>query len=234
MKILGIDTSNLVLSVALIEDEKTLGEMTTNLKKNHSVRLMPAIDDLMDALSILPDELDGIAVAEGPGSYTGVRIGVATAKSMAWALGIPLIGVSSLEAIAWNTPFFQGMISPLFDARRGRVYTGLYRSGDGELHVEQEDRIIPLNQWLDQLKAGGEPVLFLGDDVRLHFEQIEAQLGELAHFTTPEYHIPRASHIARQGLKKISQMNPEALHRFAPAYLQLAEAEAKWLEKQKN
>jgi tRNA threonylcarbamoyladenosine biosynthesis protein TsaB len=126
MKMLAIDTSNFVMGVAVVEENKVIGEIITNLKKNHSVRVMNAVESLLKDCDIAPSELDRIVVAHGPGSYTGVRIGVTIAKTLAWTLNIPLIGVSSLEALAANGRYFDGYIAPLFDARRQQLYTGLY------------------------------------------------------------------------------------------------------------
>lgn len=124
MNILAMDTSNQILGVALLQDEQLIGSITTNIKKNHSIRLMPAINQLMHEVAMTPAELDKIVVAKGPGSYTGVRIGLTTAKSMAWSLDIPVVGISSLEALAWQGHFYDSYICPFFDARRGLVFTG--------------------------------------------------------------------------------------------------------------
>lgn len=230
MKVLGIDTSNLVMSLAVIENDKLLGEYSTNLKKNHSIRLMPAISYLLDELEIDPQELEGIAVAQGPGSYTGVRIGVTTAKSMAWSLGIPLVGVSSLEVVAGNGASFDGLVSPLFDARRGQVYTALFEKGERTV----DDQITLLDRWAEQLAELQKPILFLGDDVSLHQSAIVQRLGELAKFGPGEWNIPRAGYIARVGSKKIKDGEIAEVNSFAPQYLQLAEAEAKWLASQQG
>ena len=136
MKILAIDTSNYVLGISLIDQEKVIGEYITNLKKNHSVRVMPAIEYLMKECEIVPGDLTKIIVAKGPGSYTGVRIGVTIAKSLAWSLQIPLVGVSSLEARQPRRgAILKGEFFPLFDARRGQIYTGLYQFKEGNLTV---------------------------------------------------------------------------------------------------
>ncbi|MBP1930042.1 tRNA (adenosine(37)-N6)-threonylcarbamoyltransferase complex dimerization subunit type 1 TsaB [Ammoniphilus resinae] len=229
MRVLGIDTSNLVMSIAVVENNRLLGEYTTNLKKNHSIRLMPAISLLLEELGMGPEELQGVAVAGGPGSYTGIRIGLTTAKTMAWSLGIPLAGVSSLEAIAANASFAKAYICPLMDARRGQVYTALFN----EENRLQPDRIRLLDEWLGELHPKGERVLFLGDDVRLHQEKIGQVLGDLALFGPAEWNLPRASFIARKGEKLIEEGQDAEIHSFAPQYLQLAEAEAKWLAEQK-
>src|SRR5690625_1724245 len=127
MNILAIDTSTHVLGVALLKNNQIIGEYVTHLAKNHCVRLMPAIDQLMKDVKMEPDQLDKIVVAKGPGSYTGVRIGLTTAKSLAWTLNIPIIGVSSIEVLAYQGRFFSAYICPFFDARRQMVYTGLYK-----------------------------------------------------------------------------------------------------------
>jgi tRNA threonylcarbamoyladenosine biosynthesis protein TsaB len=230
MRVLAMDTSNLVLSVAVVEEDRILAELTTNQQKNHSVRLMDAISELMDETGTLPEQLAGIGVAKGPGSYTGVRIGVATAKSMAWSLQIPVIGVSSLEAVAMNARGFSGLIVPLFDARRGQVYTGAFRTKDwAELSVVAEERLVLLRDWLASLKeqAGNERVLFMGEDLRIHRETIAEQLGEQALFAPATHNHPRAAHIGLAALGKLAEGGHP--HEMVPEYLQLAEAEAKWL-----
>lgn len=233
MRVLAIDTSNLVLSVAVVDDTRVLGEITTNLQKNHSVRLMDAICELLDDLHIAPEELGGIAVAKGPGSYTGVRIGVSTAKSMAWSLGIPVVGISSLQAVAMNAFGFFGGIIPLFDARRGQVYTGYYQASlQGVAELVMAERIILLSDWLLLIKeqAKGAPLLFLGDDAAMHRETIVAALGEQAMFAPASFNHPRAAHIGLLGRMLLSQAGSP--HALVPEYLQVAEAEAKWLAKQ--
>lgn len=233
MRILGIDTSNLVLSVALIDEQRVLGEWTTNLNKNHSIRLMDSISELLDELDVAPEQLDGIAVAHGPGSYTGVRIGVSTAKSMGWSLGIPVVGISSLQAVAMNALGFGGLIIPLFDARRGQVYTGGYRSQSvGQLQEELPERIILLRDWLPMIvdRSRNQPILFVGEDVRLHKDTIVELVGEQAVFAPVTFHLPRASQVAIMGQKLLAEAHN--VHDLVPEYLQMAEAEAKWLAKQ--
>ena len=154
MKLLAMDTSTWVLAVGVMEDGQLLGELNTNIKKNHSLRLMPAVERLLDELELAPRDLDGMAVAHGPGSYTGVRIGLTTAKTMAWGLKIPIVGISSLQVIAQNRAGFEGQIVPLLDARRKQVYTGRY-TYDEDRHMvvpAVKDRIQPLDEWLDALK----------------------------------------------------------------------------------
>lgn len=226
MNILAIDTSNLPLSIAVIDENKVLGELATNVEKNHSIRLMPLLKTLLNEVQISPQELDLIAVARGPGSYTGVRIGVTTAKSMAWALKKPLIGVSSLMGLAHQIPFFDGLIIPLFDARRERVYTGGYAWKQGELVEVIPEQILHIADLANKIKELERKALFVGDDVSKHRASFIDLIGERAEFLPNVYHLPRAAHIAQIGLRLYQQGKEENLG-FAPSYLQVAEAEAR-------
>lgn len=227
MTILAIDTSNYPLGVAIVDGEIVIGEWITNQKKNHSVRAMPAIEKLMKECDIAPKDLTKIVVAEGPGSYTGVRIGVTIAKTLAWTLDIPLVGVSSLEVLASSVGrYFQGYVSPVVDARRGQVYTGLYRFVDGELTQVKNDTHILLDNWLEELSQLSESILFVGNDLSMHKETIQNKLTNIAKFAFHTEQNPRPSELAFLGINRPN----EEVHAFTPNYLRLAEAEAKWLE----
>lgn len=228
MKVLAIDTSNSILGVALIDDDQVVGEYITNVKRNHSVRVMPAIETLLKDCETQPKDIDKIVVAKGPGSYTGIRIGVTIAKTLAWTLNIPLAAVSSLEALAANGRYFNGIISPLFDARRGQIYTGLYEYNQQQLTVVFEDCNILSTEWALRLKELNRPILFVGQDVKIHREIISNVLGDLAFFAPNPLFNPRPSELAFIGKEKVE----EDIHQFVPNYVRLAEAEAKWLEQQ--
>ncbi|OCA88705.1 tRNA N6-adenosine(37)-N6-threonylcarbamoyltransferase complex dimerization subunit TsaB [Bacillus sp. FJAT-27225] len=226
MKILAIDTSNYPLGVAVTDGDRVIAEYITNLKKNHSIRIMPAIELVLHEAGLKPADLDRIVVAEGPGSYTGVRIGVTVAKTMAWSLNIPLVGISSLLVLAMNGRHFEGLISPLFDARRGQVYTGLYQVKNGTMETVNPDRLIMMEEWSKYLAGLEERVLFLGNDASLHETVIRSVLGRNAVLGLfPEMN-PRPSELAFLGKDK----KPIDTHSFVPNYIRLAEAEAKWLE----
>lgn len=229
MTILAIDTSNHTLGIALVKGSTVIGESITYLKKNHSVRAMPTVEALMKECGVAPSELSKIVVAKGPGSYTGVRIGVTIAKTLAWTLSIPISAVSSLETLAANGQYFDGWISPLFDARRGQVYTGLYTFEEGKIKEIKPDQNILLTEWLHELKQTGKPVLFLGQDVHLHEESIRSILGETAVIAEGAFHNPRPSMLAFLGTDRPA----EEVHQLVPNYIRLAEAEVKWLEGQK-
>jgi tRNA threonylcarbamoyladenosine biosynthesis protein TsaB len=227
MTILAIDTSNYALGVALLEDNQVLGEYITNLKKNHSVRIMPAIQTLMNDCEKVSADLTKIVVAKGPGSYTGVRIGVTIAKSLAWTLNIPLVGISSLEILASGVGrYFDGYVSPIFDARRGQVYTGLYQYQKDKLQTIEEDRLVMLADRAEDLKNTEKSILFVGNDLPIHQAAIEAALGSQAVFAVSTEHNPRPAELALLGKDKPG----EDIHSFVPNYIRLAEAEANWLE----
>lgn len=190
---------------------------------------MPTVEALMKECGVAPSELSKIVVAKGPGSYTGVRIGVTIAKTLAWTLSIPISAVSSLETLAANGQYFYGWISPLFDARRGQVYTGLYTFEEGKIKEIKPDQNILLTDWLHELKQTGKPVLFLGQDVHLHEESIRSILGETAVIAEGAFHNPRPSVLAFLGADRPA----EDVHQLVPNYIRLAEAEVKWLEGQK-
>jgi tRNA threonylcarbamoyladenosine biosynthesis protein TsaB len=229
MKALAIDTTNNVLGIAIVDKEKVIGEYITNLKKNHSVRAMPAIEQLLNECDLNPKQLDRIVVATGPGSYTGVRIGVSIAKTMAWSLKIPIVGVSSLEVLAANGRFFPGFISPIFDARRGQVYTGLYQYSDKGIVTIERDQNILLVDWLSMLETKGKQILFVGNDVDMHKDTIDSVLGKKGEIGQVALANPRPSELGIIGLNQ----ETTDVHSLVPNYIRLAEAEAKWLEQQK-
>lgn len=226
MRILAIDSSTKVMGVAVFEDGKLLCEYITNTKLNHAVRLMPAIEQALDEAGVKPADLDRIAVTQGPGSYTGVRIGVTIAKTMAWTLNKDLVGVSTLACMAQNGAFFPGLVAPFFDARRDRVYAGLYK---GKTSVDS-DQIIAVDEWLEHLQKQNESILFLGQDLN-HFKgRIEEKLGSKAIFSPSSLNLPRPSELGLLGM----ELPPvDSIEHFVPEYLQMAEAEAKWQAAQK-
>lgn len=233
MNILAIDTSNLPLSIAVVTEERVLSEWTSSVMRNHSERLMPLLESMLREAGLKPKDIDLIAVAQGPGSYTGVRIGVTTAKTMAWALQKPLVGVSSLMALAYQIPYFPGIIVPMFDARRARVFTAGYRWNDGSLTEVIQEQILHLRDLSELLLKTGEPVLFLGDDVRIYQDDLRDSLGELAQFPSPIYRLPRAASIAWLGMLRYMQGKEETLT-FAPQYLQPTEAEVRFAGNEKG
>ncbi|MGT2934524.1 tRNA (adenosine(37)-N6)-threonylcarbamoyltransferase complex dimerization subunit type 1 TsaB [Streptococcus castoreus] len=218
MKLLAFDTSNKTLSLAILDNETLLADITLNIKKNHSVSLMPAIDFLMTSVDLQPKDLNRIVVAQGPGSYTGLRVAVATAKMLAYSLKIDLVGVSSLYALAASTckqnP--DSLVIPLIDARRNNVYVGYYR---------QEKLVLPerhasLTGLLDQLR-GERELIFVGE-VAPFAEQILDVLPQAEIIPT----LPSAYECACLGFR-LEAVNVTT---FVPNYLKRVEAEENWLK----
>lgn len=228
---LGIDTANTPLSVAIVKDGAILAEMNTSMAVNHSLRAMPVIEELFETVNLQPKDVDAIAVSEGPGSYTGVRIGVTIAKTLAWTLKKPLFGVSSLKVLAANALYFDGLICPIVDARRNNVYAGVYEFVDGGLTAIAEDGHFAIENLLDVLAGKERRVLFVGKDVAMHEELINKMLGENAVIAPFPLQLPRAS-----SLVFIAQENEEQenTHAFTPEYRRIAEAEANWLMQQRK
>ena len=215
MKVLAFDTSSKALSLAILEDKQVLAETMINIKKNHSITLMPAIDFLMGSLDWTPKDLDRIVVAQGPGSYTGLRIAVATAKTLAHTLKIELVGVSSLLALVPEQ--VEGLVIPVMDARRNNVYAGFYQSGQAvwpEAHL-------PLAEVLEIAGAANQSVTFVGETAAFT-EQIEVALPQ----ATLQPTLPNAAAVGRLGLDLPSQ----SIHDFVPNYLKRVEAEENWLK----
>lgn len=214
MKILSFDTSNKALSLALVEQQQLVAQMTLNIQKNHSVSLMPSIDFLMDQVGWTPQDLERIVVAEGPGSYTGLRMAVATAKTLAYALKIDLVGVSSLYAL--TDVSFDGLVVPLIDARRQHAYVGFYEHGG----AVQPNRYASIDDILNQLE-GQKQLAFVGE-VEAFREQIVTRFPEAQLLPT----LPSAVHLARAG-ERLPAVDVDA---FVPQYLKRVEAEENWLK----
>ena len=214
MKVLAFDTSSKALSLAILEDKQVLAETTINIKKNHSITLMPAIDFLMASLDWTPKDLDRIVVAEGPGSYTGLRIAVATAKTLAHTLNIELVGMSSLLALVPRQQ--EGLVVPLMDARRNNVYAGFYENAKPVL----PEAHLSFAEVLEQVKDA-EQVTFVGE-VGTFVEQIQEQLPQASYQET----LPNAANLALLAWDR----EAASLHDFVPNYLKRVEAEENWLK----
>lgn len=228
---LGIDTANTPLSVALVKDGEVLIEENTSLAINHSLRAMPAIDEIFQKVGISPSDIDAITVSEGPGSYTGVRIGVTIAKTLAWTLNKPLVAVSSLKAIAANGVFFQGLICPIVDARRNHVYAGAYQLRNGKLTSVIEDGHYALDELVEELKNNEHPVLFIGKDTSIYGDLLVEKLGTKGIIAPLHLNLPRASSLIYVAGQSEEQLD---IHNFVPEYRRIAEAEANWLKAQRK
>ena len=230
MRILAIDTSSQVASVAILENEKLLGEMTINHPKTHSQKLMPIIETLSLSLDLKIADMDTIAVAGGPGSFTGVRIGLSAAKALAHPFNLPVVMVSSLKGLAYNLPGYDGVVCPILDARRGEVYTAAYRWQGDSLITMIDDQPMHLSELLDRLKEGhAQRIVFLGDAAEKFKDQIHSELGARAVIAPPSHSMQKASSVAMVALR-----NPNSGVKYDEVkanYLRRSEAEVTWEKK---
>jgi len=223
MKILAIDTTSSAASVALIDSEKLIGEYTSNAKLTHLQKLMPMIEQLLIHCEESFENIEAIAVSEGPGSFTGIRIGVATAKTLSQVGDIPIIAVPTLMAMAYNIPFYSGIICPIFDARRNQVYSAAYRwEGDICKEVIKADAY-SIDEITEALKTF-EDVIFLGDGVNAYKNSILSILPN-AKFAPPYLKTQKASSVAQLGLKMASEKKLLNCYEMKPEYLRKPEAE---------
>ena len=235
MKILGIDTSANVASVAIVQDDVLICEYTLNYKLTHSQTLMPMIDEICKACEFDMSTLDFIAVASGPGSFTGLRIGAATAKGLAQGLNIPIVAVPTLDGLACNVPFTKNIICPIMDARRGQVYTSLYIWNDNTLKRITDYMSEEMDNLLNIIKEDGSTVIFLGDGVPVYKTKIEENLDEeLYSFAPLNCNIQRAASIAALGKVLFEQGISESYLDFSPFYLRKSQAEREYEEKIKS
>lgn len=175
MKILGIDSSGLVASAAIADEKNIIAEFTVNNKQTHSQTLLPMIEKVVDMSGIELEQIDAIAIAAGPGSFTGLRIGSATAKGIGLALKKPVVSVPTLEGLAYRVSVFDGIICPIMDARRNQVYTGIYKMDKGNLVCLSEQKAVDIHEIMEELEKYDEKVIFLGDGVEVQRETIEKE-----------------------------------------------------------
>lgn len=235
MKILGLDSSGLVASVAIVEDGVLRAEYTTDYKKTHSQTLLPMLEEIRDMIDLDLESLDAIAIAAGPGSFTGLRIGAATAKGLGLALQKPLVEVPTLEALAYNLWGTTHLVCPLMDARRNQVYTGVYEftkeGADYRLQVVEEQSARDIRELLEQLNALDREVIFLGDGVPVYRDIIEE------HIKVPHTYAPagnnrqRAASVATLGAVYYAQGKTVSAAEHQPEYLRKSQAEREQDEK---
>lgn len=199
MKILAIDTSALTATAAILSEDILIGEISTTTKLTHSQTIMPMIDELLNKVSLDITDIDLFACSEGPGSFTGLRIGIGTIKGLAYGLGKSVVGVSTLEALAHNIDVTDLVICPIMDARRGQVYNGLYRYNEGRLACIEEPRALSIEELCEELS---ERTIFVGDGVNVHKEKIKELLGDKAVFASPQNLLQRAGSVAYAALSK--------------------------------
>ncbi len=233
MKILGIDGSGLVASVAVVEDDNLIGEYTTGYKKTHSQTLLPMLDELGKMIELDLNTIDAIAVAAGPGSFTGLRIASATAKGLGLALGCPIVSVPTVDALAFNLWGQSGVICPIMDARRGQVYTGLYSfDQDGQFNTLHSQCAVDFHAIAEKINELQMPVTFIGDGVPVFKEEIPNLIKVPFRFAPAHLNRQHAASVATLGqiYYQNGECEPAADHR--PDYLRLSQAERERMEKE--
>lgn len=235
MRILAIESSSLVASAAIMEDDLLVAEYTVDYKVTHSQTLLPMIDEILRMTQTDKRTLDAIAVSGGPGSYTGLRIGSATAKGLGMALGIPLIHVPTLDAMAYNAYGYSGLICPIMDARRSQVYTGIYEFEGGRLRTLLENSAITfdeLMEGLDGINESARKVLFIGDGIPVFADRIDKHFGGKGYELAPaSINRQRAASVAVLGGIYYLEGRTEAASEHVPDYLRLSQAERELNEK---
>ena len=225
MKLLALDSSGLVASVAILDGETLVAEYTLNYKKTHSQTLLPMLDEIVKITQTELSEMDAIAVAAGPGSFTGLRIGAATAKGLGLALDKPIIPVPTVDGLAYQLFGTSMIICPMMDARRKQVYTGFYRFEGSEMKVLKEQCAQSVEDTLTQLKEYNEPVVFLGDGVPVYKEEILEKMGDLAIFAPAHANRQRAAAVGTLAQVYFAQGIYESADEFVPEYLRKSQAE---------
>jgi tRNA threonylcarbamoyladenosine biosynthesis protein TsaB len=229
MKVLGIDTSTMSGSVGLIQDEEVISEYLLNVSVTHSERLLDAIDFVLKNAGCAVEDLDGLAVSLGPGSFTGVRIGVSTVKGLAYASRKPVMGVSTLDVLASQVSPTPYLICPVIDARKGEVYTAFYRYEEENTPKRQSEyQVIRPDALVGMVK---EQAIFIGNGVKTFREVLQKSLGSLATFPSVPFHLPHGASVARLGLKFLQKGDLLDLAAFSPLYVRASDAEIKWRER---
>jgi tRNA threonylcarbamoyladenosine biosynthesis protein TsaB len=237
MHILGIDTSSIVATVAVLNEEKLLAEYIVNNKKNHSEKLMEVLDKVLKDAYITLNDIDVVAVSKGPGSFTGIRIGMACAQGIVHALGKPIIGVNTLDGLAYNLIGQQDLVCSVINAQRQEVYTSLYRWDNSGFKSLWDYKIVKAEELIKELSKLDQKVVLLGDGVPVlkdalknHTED-EQEFKNLI-FAHPNFLMPRASSIAAIGLREYKRGNFDSCFSIRPFYIRKSSAEEKWEERE--
>ena len=231
MKVLAVDTSASVAAVAVMEDYRLLGEYIINHKKTHSQKLMPMIHEMMNNLDLKPGDIDLYAASVGPGSFTGLRIGVTTVKAMAYAAGRPVASVPTLDALAYNIPVSEFIICPMMDARNRQVYTALYTWKEGRLKRLTEHMGVPVEELLEIIRQKDGKIMFNGDAAPLYEDFFKKELGDRCEIAPAGLILQRASSVAHAAIINASEGLTENCFDMIPFYLRKSQAEREYDKK---
>lgn len=229
MKILAVDSSGMVASIAIVEDDVVIAEYNVNYGKTHSQTLLPMIDEVSKMIELDMSTIDAIAVAAGPGSFTGLRIGASTVKGLAEASGKPIIAVPTVDALAYNLYGTEGLVVPIMDARRNQTYTGIYEFNKFKniynLNVLMEQKAIGIDELIGTLNEAGRDVVFLGDGVPVFYDILEQKL-KVSHSYAPSFqNRQRAAALATLAMEYMAEGKCVSAADFAPEYLRMSQAE---------
>lgn len=232
MKLLAIESSGLVASAAIATESVLLAEYTVNFKKTHSQTLLPMVDEIVKMTGLELKDLDAIAVSAGPGSFTGLRIGSATAKGLGLALDKPIVPVPTTQVIAANLYGTEGILCPLMDARRNQVYTGLYRYGRNGFQIVEDQMAVQVEEIIEKVNFYGEPVTYLGDGVEAFRELLSEKTT--VPFSFAPFHVSkqRAGALAVRAAELYLQGKSVSAAEHEPDYLRVSQAERELAEKQ--
>ncbi len=232
MRILAIDSCTKACSAALYDNGKILASFNLNCALTHSQTLLPTIKQMLKEVELELENMDYIAVSVGPGSFTGIRIGLATAKGLAHANNTPLIGVSTLEALCYNVPYFEGIICPCLDARRSQVYNALFKFEDGVLRRLSPDRAISAEDLKQELLSYSEKICFIGDGAYIGYNTAKDVLKSVQ--ISENLNFIRADSVAMAAANEtaLCTFKEQAFNEINPVYLRLSQAEREKLEKE--
>ena len=237
MRILALDSSGLVASVAVVEgstrESQTIAEYTMNYKKTHSQTLLPMLDEVAKMTELDLKSIDAIAVAAGPGSFTGLRIGSATAKGLGLALDKPLIHIPTLEGMAYNLCGTRDIVCPIMDARRNQVYTGIYRF-EREFETVMDQDAMDMGELIGKLNGMGERVIFLGDGVPVYEKQISEKMTVPYDLAPAHVNRQRAASVAALGAVYFAEGKTETAMEHKPDYLRKSQAEREREEREEK
>lgn len=225
MKILGLDSSGLVASVAVVEEDNLLAEYTVNYKKTHSQTLLPMLDEIVKMIDLDLNTIDAIAIAGGPGSFTGLRIGSATAKGLGLALHKPLIQIPTVDGMAYNLYGSRDMVCPLMDARRNQTYTGLYEFTPEGMDVLEHQCAVSINEIIEKINKRNRSVVFLGDGVPVFRSFIEENCQVPFSFAPAHLNKQRAASVAALAFTYYKDGKIQTAAEHSPDYLRLSQAE---------
>lgn len=234
MKILGIDSSSMVASVAIVDDNITIAEYTINYKKTHSQTLLPMLDEIVRMTETDMRDIGAIAVSGGPGSFTGLRIGSATAKGLGLALDIPLIHVPTLEAMAYNMWGTDRYVCPIMDARRSQVYTGIYYFENDNICNYMEQDAISIEELVDKCNALDKGVIFVGDGIPVFKDYIRENMSNTFAFAPVSMNRQRGASVAALGSVYYANGKTEKASEHLPEYLRVSQAERERSEREKG